>query len=104
MIALSEATEDWRIELSGLTKRDSLFPSEGFHTGLHHRARLHGEAQAGVRQAEREGRGPVGGSSGQAQHMVQGHRGDAGPRAELSDDWRSHISDLETLRYAPRDS
>ena len=26
------------------------FPSQGLHSGVYHRARLHGEAQAGIRQ------------------------------------------------------
>ena len=32
---------------------------EGLHPGLHDRARLHGQAEAGVRQAEREDRRAV---------------------------------------------
>ena len=29
-----------------------VFPPQGFHAGLHHRAGLHGRAEAGVRQAQ----------------------------------------------------
>ena len=43
--------------LSRLDRRQlggAVFAPEGFHAGLHHRARLHGEDQAGVRQARRQ--------------------------------------------------
>ena len=74
--------------------------SQGLHAGLHHRARLHGQDQARVRQARREdhrhqrrpGRGPS--------SLGQGHRGDPGPRPELPDDRRPRAQDRQALRHA----
>ena len=44
---------------SAIPGRAVLAP-QGFHAGLHHRARLHGQAQAGIRQARRQDHRPVG--------------------------------------------
>ena len=41
---------DWLGEFLGR----AVLASEGFHAGLHHRARLHGADQAGIRQTRRE--------------------------------------------------
>ena len=42
---------------------------EGLHAGLHDRARLHGEDQAGVRQAQREDHRPLGRSDSDHQRL-----------------------------------
>ena len=61
-----------------------LFASQGLHAGVHDRARLHGAHQARVRQAQREDHRPQRRSGRSARRLGEGHRGDAGHRAELS--------------------
>ena len=73
---------------------------EGLHAGLHDRARLHGRAEARVRQAQHQDRRPLGRSGGQPFQVGQGHRGDPGPRRHLSDDRRSRAQGGDRLRHA----
>ena len=53
---------------------------EGLHAGLHDRARLHGQDQARVRHAEREGHRALGRSDRQPPRVGGRHRGDPGAR------------------------
>ena len=80
----------------------AVLASEGFHPGLHHRARLHGAHQAGIRQARRQDHRAFGRSGRPPCRLGQGHQGDAGLRAELSDDRRHRFQRLEALRHAAR--
>ena len=73
---------------------------EGLHPGLHHRARLHGEDQAGIRQARRQDHRPQRRSGRPPREVGGRHQGDARRRAELSDDRRPDAGDLEALRHA----
>ena len=73
---------------------------EGLHAGVHHRARLHGQDQAGVRQARRQDHRPVGRSGRPARRLGRRHRGDPGLRAELPDDRRHRLQRVEALRHA----
>ena len=75
---------------------------EGLHAGLHDRARLHGEDQAGVRQAQREDHRALRRPDGRPRGVGEGHRGDAGHRAQLPDDRRRRLRRLEALRDARR--
>ena len=56
--------------------------------------------QAGVRQAQRQDHRPERRSGRQARAVVERHQGDAGPRAELSDDRRHRPEGLEAVRDA----
>ena len=56
--------------------RDLLAP-EGLHPGVHDRARLHGQDQARVRQAQLQDPGPQRRFGRRPQALVEGHRGDA---------------------------
>ena len=49
---------------------------EGFHPGVHDRARHHGAHQAGVRQARREDHRPLGRSGREPREMGERHQGD----------------------------
>ncbi len=74
--------------------------SEGFHAGLHHRARRAGEAEAGIRQARRQDHGlsvdPVDRHAKWAKDIEETQ----GARPELSDDRRHRLQGLEALRHA----
>src|ERR1700722_10356797 len=59
---------------------------QGFYAGLHHRIGRGRQAEAGIRQARRQGDRPVGRSRRQSRQMVQGHRRDPGHGAQLSHD------------------
>ena len=78
----------------------AVFPSEGLHARLHDRARLHGEAQARVRQARRQDHRAQRRPGRQARAVGAGHQGDAGTRAELPDDRRHGSEHLEAVRHA----
>ncbi len=78
---------------------DVLAP-EGLHAGLHNRARLHGQDQAGVRQARRQDHRPLSRPGRPPCRLGRRHQGDAGLRAELSDDRRRRFQCLEALRHA----
>src|SRR6266702_2361291 len=56
---------------------DPLLASQGLHPGLHDRARLHGEAQARVRQAQHQDHRLEYRSGERPQELGQGHPGDA---------------------------
>ncbi len=71
---------DRLLRLEGRQLGRPLQPPEGLHAGVHHRARLHGQAEAGVRQARREGHRPVGRLGREPRGLEQGHRGDPGHR------------------------
>ena len=58
---------------------------EGLHAGVHDRARLHGEDQAGVRPSQREDHRPLRRLDRRPRGMGARHRGDAGHGAELPD-------------------
>ena len=73
----------------------ALLPPARLHAGLHDRARLHGEHQAGVRQARRQDHRPLRRPRREQRGLVEGHRGDAGHRAELPDDRRRRLQGLE---------
>src|ERR687898_953504 len=62
-----------------------LLASEGLHAGVHDRAGLYGEDQARVRPARRQGGRAIGRPDRPARGLGQGHRGDAGTGAQLSD-------------------
>ena len=51
---------------------------EGLHPGLHDRARLRRQDQAGVRQAQRQDHRPVGRPGREPRAVGRRHRGDAG--------------------------
>ena len=51
---------------------------QGFHAGLHHRTGRGRQAEAGIRQARRQGDRPVGRSGREPRQMVGRHRRDAG--------------------------
>ena len=87
---------DWLGELVGR----AVLASEGLHAGVHHRARLHGADQAGVRQARRQDHRPLGRSGREPCEVGERHQGDARLRAELSDDRRHRSLDLEGLGHA----
>ena len=57
---------------------------EGFHSGLHHRTRLHGRAAAGIRQAQLQDHRAERRSRDQPRQVGRRHRRDAGPQGELS--------------------
>ena len=57
-------------------------------------------AEAGIRQARRQGHRPVGRSGRQPRQLGRRHQGNAGLRAELSDDRRHRPQDLQALRHA----
>ena len=63
---------------------DPVLAPQGLHARLHHRARLHGEAEAGVREAQHQGHRPQHRSRGRPQALGQGHRGDAGHGARTT--------------------
>ncbi len=73
-----------------------------FHPGLHDRTRPHGGAEAGIREARRQGDRPFGRSRGKPQEVVDRHCRDARHGAELSDDRRHRPQDFEALRHAAR--
>src|SRR6266567_224743 len=54
----------------------AVFAPEGFHAGLHHGARLYGQAQAGVRPAQHEDHRPFRRSGRQPLQMGERHQGD----------------------------
>ena len=74
---------------------------EGLHARVHDRARLHGLDPARVREAQRQGDRPVGRLDRRPRRLGQGHRGDAGPRAQLPDHRRRRLQRLEAVRDAP---
>ena len=76
-------------------------PAE-LHPGLHDRARLHGERQAGVRRARRQDHRPLGRPDREPRRLGQGHRGDPGHGAQLPDHRRPRVRGLEGLRDAAR--
>ena len=73
---------------------------EGLHPGLHHRAGLSGQDQAGVRLARREDHQPVGRSGAEPHRLGARHQGDAGLRADLSADQRHRAQGRQALRHA----
>ena len=87
-IRLGDTAPDFRAETHGgpdqLPRVDrrlvgsAVLAPEGLHAGLHHRARLHGEDQARVRQAQHEDHRPLRRSGRQAREVGRRHRGDAG--------------------------
>ena len=79
---------------------DPVLAPQGLHAGLHDRARLHGRAEARVRQAQHQDHRPVGRSGRQPREVGEGHRGDPGPRGHLSDDRRSRAQGRDRLRHA----
>ncbi len=80
----------------------ALLPSQGLHARLHDGARLHGQAQARVRQAQRQGHRAERRPGGLPLQVVGRHQGDAGLRAELSDDRRPGAEGREGLGNASR--
>ena len=74
---------------------------EGLHPGVHHRARLRRQDQAGVRQAQREGDRPVGRSRRQPRQVGRRHRRDPGHAGELPDDRRPRSQGCRPLRHDP---
>ena len=70
-----------------------------FTPGVHHRARLHGQAQARVRQAQRQGHRPQRRSGRRALEVGRRHQGDAGPRPQLPDDRRSRAEGGQGLGH-----
>ena len=76
----ADSTEG-RIPLPRLDRRLVGSPGpapEGLHSGLHDGAGLHGEDQAGVRQARREDHRPLGRPDRRPRGRAARHRGDAG--------------------------
>ncbi len=78
-----------------------VLPSQGLHPGLHDRARLRRQAQAGVRQAQREGHRPVGRPGRLPRQVGQRHRGDPGHGDQLPDDRRHRPQGVRPLRHDP---
>src|SRR5213596_180265 len=76
---------------------DPFLASEGFHTGLHHRTRLHGEVEARVRQEEHQDPRAVDRSGKRPQQMGQRHQGNSRDRGQLSDDRRPGSARREAL-------
>ena len=81
---------------------DPVLPPEGLHARLHHRARLHGRSEARVREAQLQDHRVERRSGLRPPEVVEGHRGDAGPRCHLPDDRRSGSQRGEGLRHAAR--
>ena len=80
----------------------AVLTSEGLHTDLHDRARVHGQHQARVRPPRRQGDRPLGRPARPPRRLGERHRGDAGPRPQLSDHQRRRLQRLEALRDASR--
>ena len=79
----------------------ALLASQGLHARVHDRARLHGEDQARVRQAQREDHRHLGRLDRRPRGLGEGHRGDPGRGAQLSDHRRRRLQGLEAVRDAP---
>ena len=75
---------------------------QGLHAGLHDGARLHGPDQAGVRPQERQDRRPLRRYDQRPRGVGEGHRGDAGRGAQLSDYRGRRFQRLKDLRHAAR--
>src|SRR6266571_4125897 len=73
---------------------------KNFTPRLYDRAWLHGGIEARVRQAQHEDRRLERGPGAGSREVVQGYRGDAGPRDQLSVDRRSGPQGRESLRHA----
>ena len=89
-------------QLSRLDRRfvgGAVLASQGLHAGLHDRARLHGEDQARVRQAQREDHRPVGRSASTTRSGPPTSRRRRGT-AQLPDHRRRRLQRLEALRDA----
>src|SRR5260221_7006436 len=80
---------------------DPVLTSQGLHTRLHHRARLHGEIEARVRQAQHQDHRAFHRSGQRPQELGEGHPGDARDRGQLSDDRRRGPGRREALRHDP---
>ena len=76
-------------------------PPEGLHPGVHHRARLRRQDQAGVRQAQRQGHRPVGRPGRQPREVGSRHRRDPGHAGELPDDRRPGAQGRRPVRHDP---
>src|SRR6185437_14395177 len=79
----------------------ALLASQGFHPGLHDRARRGGEAQAGIRQTRRQGDRPQRRSLGLASRLVARHRRDARAGAEFPAPRRCRPQGVGPLRHDP---
>src|SRR6266852_417947 len=80
---------------------DPVLTSQGLHARLHHRARLHGEIEARVRQAQHQDHRAFHRSGQRPQELGEGHPGDARDRSQLSDDRRRGPGRREALRHDP---
>ena len=76
-------------------------PPQGFHPGVHHRARPGRGAEARVRQAQREGDRPLGRPGGVAREVGGRHRRDTGHRRQLPDDRRLRPRRVRPVRHDP---
>src|SRR5215472_1716140 len=79
-------------------------PTKGLHPHLHHRAGLHGEDQARVSDAERQGDWPAGRLGRRTHGLGEGHRGDARVRRELPDHFRRRLPRRQALRQLPAET
>ena len=79
----------------------AVLASQGLHAGLHDRARLHGEDQARVRQAQREDHRPLGRPRRDHQRWANDIKETQGARGELSDDRRPRPQGRQALRHVP---
>src|SRR5215831_689748 len=81
----------------------ALLAPEGFHPGLHHRARLYGKDQARVRPTQRQDHRIERRSGREPREVGQRYQGDPGGRAELPADRGLGSVDLEALRDVARE-
>jgi 2-isopropylmalate synthase len=76
-----------------------LFPPQGLHAGLHHRAGLPRPPQAGFRQPQHQGHRPVDRQRGRPPALGRRHRRNAGHGAELPADRRYRAGRRQALRH-----
>ena len=68
---------------------------------LHHRARLHGRPEAGVRETQLQGDRAEHRLGGRSRGVVEGHRGDSGPRGQLPHHRGHRPRGRQALRHDP---
>ena len=79
----------------------AVLASEGFHARMHDRARRRRQAEAGIREAGREGDRPVGRPARLAPQMGRRHRGNARRGPQLPAPRRFRPQGLGPLRHDP---